>query len=334
MIDDGTKREFEATIGLNLALLKFSGVVSHERGFVSRNILAVLGLFCITIFSVSYVHEFVTNLNDVASMLESFAMVIPLVGGQARYMAVLWFRDSCRAMLNVCEYFWSTLNSYEKGIVRSYTNKAKLLTRFYVAVCVLTIFLVLLFSLMSSMTAEPKRDTSEENVTTIRENASSFAPSEANGEPLNATDNKRYLPYAFFVDVQGTPWYEVVYVLQITFMMNVGFTCVGADTIGPLFILITCGYFDVIRSRIENFHLLESSLPITAETGTTAEATLVTTAESSANVDTKKLRTCVIQHQLLLKFCKDIQQLTSLVFLTQLFGSTYNISLVGFKLVS
>ena len=297
MIDDETKREFEATIGLNLALLKFSGVVSYEKGFVNRNLLAGLGLFCITIFSVSYVHEFVTNLNDMASMLESFAMVIPLVGGQARYMAVLWFRDSCQAMLNVCEYFWSTLNSYEKQIVRSYANKAKLLTRFYVAICVLTIFLILLFSLMSNMIVEPKRDISE-NVT-IRENASSLAPSAANGEPLNATDNRRHLPYAFFVDVQKTPWYEVVYVLQITFMMNVGLTCVGSDTIGPLFILITCGYFDTMRSRIENLHLLESSLPITAETGTTTEAT--TGAESSRNVDAKKLRTCVIHHQLLLK---------------------------------
>ncbi|KOX79731.1 hypothetical protein WN51_11341 [Melipona quadrifasciata] len=292
MIDDETKREFEATIGLNLALLKFSGVVSCEKGLVNRNVLAGLALFCLTIFSISYVYQFATNLNDMASMLESFSMVIPLVGGQTRFMTVLWFRDSCRAMLNVCEYFWSTLNSYEKEIVRGYTNKAKLLTGFYVAICVLTILLVLLFSLMSNVIVKSKLNF--ENVT-IRENASSLSPSEANGEPSNATENKRHLPYAFFIDVQKTPWYEVLYVLQITFMTNVGFTCVAVDTIGPLFILITCGYFDTIRSRIENLHLLEPLLPITAEARTTDRV------ESSRDVDTRKLRTCVIHHQLLLK---------------------------------
>lgn len=288
MIDDNAKREFEAAIGLNLALLKFSGVVSYEKRLVNRNVLAGLALFFLTIFSISYVYEFATNLNDVASMLESFSLIIQLVGGQTRFMTVLWFRDSCQAMLNVCEYFWSTLNSYEKQIVQSYTNKARLLTGFYVAVCVLTIILVLLSSLM----VEPRLNF---ETVTARENASSLAPSEANGEPLNATENKRHLPYAFFIDVQETPWYEVLYVLQITFMTNVGFTCVGVDTIGPLFILITCGYFDTIRSRIENLRLIEPSLSVTEETRTTDRA------ESSRNVDTKKLRTCVIHHQLLLK---------------------------------
>ena len=287
MIDDNAKREFEAAIGLNLALLKFSGVVSYEKRLVNRNVLAGLALFFLTIFSISYVYEFATNLNDVASMLESFSLIIQLVGGQTRFMTVLWFRDSCHAMLNVCEYFWSTLNSYEKQIVRSYTNKARLLTSFYVAICVLTIILVLLSTLMSNLIVGPKLNL--ENVT-ARENASSLAPSEANRASLNATENKRHLPYAFFIDVQETPWYELLYVLQITFMTNVGFTCVGADTIGPLFILITCGYFDTIRSRIEN--LLEPSSSIAVETDR---------AESSRNVDTKKLRTCVIHHQLLLK---------------------------------
>lgn len=32
------------------------------------------------------------------------------------------------------------------------------------------------------------------------------------------------------------------------------------------------------------------------------------------------------------RFCKEVEKLTTSIFLTQLLGSTYNISLVGFKL--
>ncbi|XP_006608159.1 odorant receptor 13a-like isoform X3 [Apis dorsata] len=122
-------------------------------------------------------------------------------------------------------------------------------------------------------------------------------------------------------------------------MFNVGFTCVGVDTVGALFILITCGYFDTIQSRIENLHSFDTSLSsslsllnILSRKITTAKMSDIKT-ETSNSVQMKNLRICVIHHQLLLKFCEDIEHLTSGMFFIQVIASTYNISLVGFKLL-
>ncbi|XP_068977987.1 odorant receptor 13a-like [Bombus flavifrons] len=337
MSDDKTKREFEKTIDLNLALLRLTGVVSSERA--SRDTLASLAFVCMTINTVSYVYEFATSSYTLATVLESFAMIIPLVAGQTRLVILLWLRDSCQTMLNICESFWSTLNSREKKIVQSYTNKAKLLSRCYLFSCVSTIFFyVLLIEFGSLIFSEPKHFAND----TVYGNNSSFVPSEA-AKSLEVTDDKRrYLPYAFFIDVQETPWYEIAYVVQLGSMVSVGLTCVGVDTTGPLLILIACGYFDTIQSRIENSYSFESpssppilaSLSIATKTKTATETTSVTRIESSSrNVGMKNLRTCLNHHQLLLKLCEDIENLTNIMFLIQLITSTYNISLIGFKVV-
>lgn len=327
MIDEKTKREFDKTIDLNLFLLKLCGIVPCGDGF-ARNILAWLAFSCLTIYSISYVHEFITNTTNLTTALESVAMIISIVGGHARYTILLWFRDICQTMLNVCEIFWSNLKPHEKKIVQSYTRKTTRLTRWYLASCVLTIafyaFLVLFGSLFDqSKDFEHMR------------NDSSLVPSEA-GNILEST-SKRHLPYAFFLDVQKTPWYEIVYAVQLIGMFNVGFTCVGVDTVGALFILIICGYFDTIQSRIENLHSFDTSLSssllnILSRKITTAKMSDIKT-EASNSVQMRNLRMCVIHHQLLLKFCEDIEHLTSGMFFIQVIASTYNISLVGFKLL-
>ncbi|XP_043600407.1 uncharacterized protein LOC122575470 isoform X3 [Bombus pyrosoma] len=337
MSDDKTKREFEKTIDLNLTLLRLTGVVSSERA--SRDTLASLAFVCMTINTISYVYEFATSSYTLATVLESFAMIIPLVAGQTRLVILLWLRDSCQTMLNICESFWSTLNSHEKKIVQSYTNKAKLLSRCYLFSCISTIFFyVLLIEFRSLIFSEPKHFA---NVT-VYGNNSSFVPSEAVKSPQVTDDKRRYLPYAFFIDVQETPWYEIAYFVQLGSMISVGLTCVGVDTTGPLLILIACGYFDTIQSRIKNSYSFESpssspilaSLSIATKTKTATETTSVTRIESSSrNIGMKNLRTCLNHHQLLLKLCEDIENLTNIMFLIQLITSTYNISLIGFKIV-
>lgn len=302
MIDEKTKREFDKTIDLNLFLLKLCGIVPCGDGF-ARNILAWLAFSCLTIYSISYVHEFITNTTNLTTALESVAMIISIVGGHARYTILLWFRDICQTMLNVCEIFWSNLKPHEKKIVQSYTRKTTRLTRWYLASCVLTIafyaFLVLFGSLFDqSKDFEHMR------------NDSSLVPSEA-GNILEST-SKRHLPYAFFLDVQKTPWYEIVYAVQLIGMFNVGFTCVGVDTVGALFILIICGYFDTIQSRIENLHSFDTSLSsslsllnILSRKITTAKMSDIKT-EASNSVQMRNLRMCVIHHQLLLKWVRYI----------------------------
>lgn len=305
MIDEKTKREFDKTIDLNLFLLKLCGIVSCGDGFANRNILAWLAFSCLTIYSISYVHEFITNTTNLTTALESVAMIISIVGGHARYTILLWFRDICQTMLNVCEIFWSNLKPHEKKIVQSYTRKTTRLTRWYLASCVLTIAFYAFLVLFGSLFDQSK------DFEHIMRNDSGLVPSEAENVILEST-NKRHLPYAFFLDVQKTPWYEIVYALQLISMFNVGFTCVGVDTVGALFILITCGYFDTIQSRIENLHSFDTSLSsslsllnILSRKITTAKMSDIKT-ETSNSVQMKNLRICVIHHQLLLKWVRFI----------------------------
>ncbi|XP_017765212.1 PREDICTED: odorant receptor 13a-like [Eufriesea mexicana] len=140
--------------------------------------------------------------------------------------------------------------------------------------------------------------------------------------PLSpTTDNRRRLPYFTVIDIQETPWYEMAYVFQIVIMMNVTCTFVTIDTIGPMFIFVTCGYLETIRRRIESFRFFDQRSFAFSAAATTFELEY-----------TKDLRTCVICHRLLLEFCQTIERFTNFIFLIQLLGSTYNISLIGFKL--
>ncbi|KOC59144.1 Putative odorant receptor 13a [Habropoda laboriosa] len=282
--------EFDRLIGLNLDLLRLCGVIPCGSGFLGRNGLACVAFGCLTVYSISYTYQFVTCMENLDTIFESFTMIISIVGGQARFSILSWFRGTCRTMLEACEFLWSTLKPREKEIVRSYANKTRLLTRCYLASCVFTIFIYGVFALFDQ--SQPSPENLSENGT--------------------VDSTVRRLPYVFFLEVQQTPWYEITCALQLFAMLNVGITCVGVDTIGPLFVLLTCAHFDVIRSRIESLHAID---------------------RSSSSVQTRNLRVLVIRHRMLLEFCQDIERVTNVMFFTQLFGSTYNISLVGFKLI-
>ncbi|XP_017889358.1 odorant receptor 49b-like isoform X2 [Ceratina calcarata] len=296
MTGDEEEREFGRMVGLNVALLKLCGVIPLGKGtgFMSNNVLACIAFACLSLYTVSYTYEFATNGDDPETLLELFAMIISIVGGQARFGILLWFRGSCRKMLDAYETFWLGLKLREREIVRSYSDKSRVLTRWYMIICVFTIFFYVFFALFGR-----------------------FIFDEPPSGNVNETSRyQRQLPYAFFLDVEETPWYEIMCAVQVLTIFNVGMVCVGVDMFGPLVILVACGYLDTVRSRIENLHEIEGS----------------SSRESGSRVK-KDLRACLIRHGTLLDLCEDIERITNVMFFTQLFGSTYNISLVGFKLV-
>ncbi|XP_076242146.1 odorant receptor 13a [Calliopsis andreniformis] len=219
-------------------------------------------------------------------------------------------------MLNTCELLWSALNPNEKKIVESYAKKTSRLTLYYLSTCIVTVLVYCMAVLLVSST--------QNNLSDINDDSKNATNASLNLE--------RHLPYVFFVEIQETPWYELVFVFEIVCMMNVGIACVGTDTLGVLFTLIACGHFDVIKSRMEG---------VTVEVETTSgrrwlshsPSANIATAEAPSKEQIDSFRVCVVHHQILLGLCEELQDLTSMQLLVQLLGSTYNISLAGFKLV-
>ncbi|XP_015181178.1 PREDICTED: odorant receptor 22c-like [Polistes dominula] len=137
---------------------------------------------------------------------------------------------------------------------------------------------------------------------------------------------QRNLPYAFIIEVHESPYFEIAYVFQLSSMINVGLTCVGVDTVGPVLILIACGHLKVIQNKM-------LSLNENMKSEFIEDKDFVDFHQSIVLKDVQiKLNNCVNYHITILEFCKNIEELTNIMFLTQLIGSTYNISLVGFKL--
>ncbi|KAL2737694.1 odorant receptor 13a-like [Vespula squamosa] len=287
-------------IAVNIFLLKFCGVLPYKTTFVINldwtNLLAVISFLSLTTYSVSYTYEFVVHMSHADTALEFFSMIISLIGGQARYVILFLKRDKFRKMLKICERLWILLDNNERSCVRIYTNKTKRLTYYYLFGCAFTIFFYAIASL--------------------------FVSSSANNTNGNET-SVRSLPYAFIFDIHDSPYFEIAYVYQLSTMINVGLTCVGADTVGPVMILIACGHLKVIQNKMSSMMEDKKSVNIEADDG----------EDSYISQDVKiKLNSYVNYHCTILEFCKDIEELANVIFLTQLIGSTYNISLVGFKL--
>lgn len=261
--------KFERLIGLNLSLLKLIGVISHGQRSLERKALACLAFFCMTVYSFSYSYVFWK-----ASNVQTFSLVLSFVGGQARFTILLLFRGNCQQMLNECELLWSELNSKEKRIVEEYVKKSNRLTNYFLFTCLFTIFLFVLVSLLVSA---PSEGWDGKGMDRGGVNASDVT--------LDAVgENGRRLPYEFFLEIRETPWFEIAYVFQVLAVINVGVTSVGVDTTAPLFALIACGHFQVIRSRIENLFPTRRSC---------------SSSFSSSGVD--DLRICLIYHETLLE---------------------------------
>ncbi|CAK9807382.1 Odorant receptor 13a [Anthophora quadrimaculata] len=305
--------DFARLIGLNLDLLRLCGVIPCGTGFFGRNALGCVAFGCLTIYSISYTYQLIRPMDNLETISEMFTMFLAIVGGQARFSILSAFRATCQRMLKVCQFFWSTLKPQEKEIVESYAKIMKLLTRCYLATCAFTILSTCAFTMFDQ--TKYLHD-SPESVTSPR--------SMLDGSSIVDNDTTiRRLPYPFFFEVQRTPWYELTYVLQLLTILNVGLACVAVDTTGPLLILLSCGHFDVIRSRIERLDAIDQPSSMGP----------FSTRETSSSVQTRNLRVLLIRHGMLLEFCNEIERIMNVIFLTQLLGSTYNISLVGFKLI-
>ncbi|KAM0725868.1 putative odorant receptor 85d [Formica fusca] len=295
---------FASVIRANVALLRLSGVVSYKNGNIrqtkSQNVLVAIAYGCLFAYAILYTYEFALHTVYLDTWMESFAMILSLVGGQARFTFVLLFRSRFQRLLMICEKLWMALNATEKRCVRDYVKATRRLTYYYLFGCAFTIFFYAVASLFMGQ----------------------------HDDSSNTT--MRTLPYACPVQVHRSPYYEIMYILQLSSMINVGLTCAAADTLGPVLILTVCGHFKVLNSRIlclsnRDRVYSESSCPTSAES-------LEITHGVSKNRAKSDLEACVHYHQTVLEFCNEVEKLTNGIFLTQLLSSTYNVSLVGFKL--
>ncbi|XP_050462770.1 odorant receptor 49b-like [Cataglyphis hispanica] len=295
-------KSFTSVIRANVALLKLSGVVSYKNGNIrqtkSQNVLSAIAYGCLFAYAILYTYEFALHTVYLDTWMESFTMILSLVGGQARFTLVLLFRSRFQRLLMICEQLWTALNATEKRCVRDYVKATGRLTYYYLFGCAFTIFFYAVASLF------------------------------IHNDSLNATT--RTLPYACPIQVHRSPYYEIMYILQLSSMTNVGLTCVAADTLGPVLILTICGHFKVLNSRLlclSNRDRVYSEISYS-----TSPESLEITHDISRNCVKSDLEACAHYHQTVLEFCNEVEKLTNGIFLTQLLGSTYNISLVGFKL--
>lgn len=228
MSDEVIKSSFgENAIAVNIFLLKLCGILPFKTTFIIdldwTNLLAVISFISLSTYSVSYSYEFIVHMSHADTALEFFSMIISLVGGQARYVILFLKRKKFRNMLKLCERLWTSLDGDERSLVIVYTNKTKRLTYYYLFVCAFTIFFYAIASLFVSTAIDNTNGTSIRN-----------------------------LPYAFIVDIHESPYFETAYAYQLITMINVGLTCVGADTVGPVMILIACGHLKVIQNKMSS----------------------------------------------------------------------------------
>ncbi|KMQ93896.1 odorant receptor 13a-like protein [Lasius niger] len=278
MISD---ESFASAIRANVALLRLSGVVSYKNGNIrrtnSQNVLGAIAYGCLFAYAFLYTYEFALHTVYLDTWTESFAMILSLVGGQTRFTLVLLFRGRFQRLLRICEELWTSLNASEKRCVRDYVKATRRLTYYYLFGCAFTILFYAVASLFMG-----------------RHDGSS-----------NAT-NTRTLPYVCPVQVHRTPYYEIMYALQLSSMINVGLTCAAADTLGPVLILTVCGHFKVLGSRI-------SSLGVHRRDRSYRESTCSTSAESlemmhrgvSRNCARSDLEACVHYHQTILEYVEE-----------------------------
>lgn len=261
-----SNKSFASVIRVNIALLSLSGVVSHVGNRSSlQNVLGALAYGCLFAYSILYAYEFALHTIHLDIWMESFAMILSLIGGQARFTLLLLFRSRFQRLLTICEELWATLNATEKKCVRECVKATRRLTYYYLFGCAFTIF----FYAIASLFMGQQHD--------------------------DSSNSTRNLPYVCPVEVHRSPYYEVMYVMQLCSMINVGLTCVGADTIGPVLILTVCGHFKVLNSRI----LSLNDRPISEGSSRPAEFVEATFEEN--NVNPSDLVAYVRYHQVILE---------------------------------
>lgn len=258
-------KSFASVIRVNVALLRFSGVLSHKSESVRRlsaqNVLGAFAYGCLFAYTILYIYEFALYTVHLDTWTESFAMILSIVGGCARFTFVLLFRGRFQRLLTICEELWATLNATEKKYVCDYVKATKHLTYYYLFGCVFTIFFYVIASLF-----------------------------------MNTT---RSLPYTCPIEITRSPYYEIMYAMQLCSMINVALTCIGTDTIGPVLILTICGHFKVLNTRI----LSLSDRPQSKESRPSAGSLGVTSEKSRKRGSVKyDLAAYVYYHQTIFQY--------------------------------
>ena len=90
----------------------------------------------------------------------------------------------------------------------------------------------------------------------------------------------RKLPFTFFMDVEVTPWYEILFATQSISINSLCLSIVGVDTSGPFFIMAACGYLKSLARRLEQLNIKEAY-------------------QSQRNLE-QEITSCIIYHQQLL----------------------------------
>jgi len=264
MVSDNS---FASVIRVNIVLLRLSGVVSYENGSIHQsslqNILRAIAYGCLFAYAALYTYEFVLHTVYLDTWMESFAMILSLVGGQARFTILLLFRSRFQRLLATCEELWTTLNATEKKHVRDYVKTTRHLTYYYLFSCAFTIFFYALANLFIGQY----------------------------DDVLNATI--RTLPYVCPVEVHRSPYYEMMYIAQLCSMIHVGLTCAGVDTVGPVLVLAICGHFKILNTRI--LHLNDSNR-IRSKGSCLASMEIMRERNDTKN-QKSNLEACVYYHQ-------------------------------------
>ncbi|XP_046749166.1 odorant receptor 49b-like [Diprion similis] len=308
---------FSQAIRTNVALLKFSGTIPMDDDIPSKKLLSygltIISGAALILHTSAYIYDFVIHAAFLETAIESFALIISLFGGLVRYLIAYWLRGNMQEILQILDDLWKSASGDERRCVSSQMKGAKNLTFFFLSQCIFTIFFYTIAPLFLNL------HDSNSNVT-------------------------RILPYAFFFEVNQSPCYEILYFIQVFSMLNVGVTCVGIDMAGPLLIATVCGHLKVIQNR---FRSMEQSMKIRrnyksgeiipricnhynqAIVDRRPEIRINDTVETSVS---SELNSCLNYHRIIFKICMHIEHLTNIIFLTQLVGSTYILSAVGFKL--
>ena len=81
------------------------------------------------------------------------------------------------------------------------------------------------------------------------------------------------------MEINITPWYEIVLIIQLITMITICLDTIGIDTTGPFFIMAACGYLRSLNGRLEQLH----------------------NAKNHQKDFEKEITSCVIYHQQLLE---------------------------------
>ncbi|XP_046598492.1 odorant receptor 49b-like [Neodiprion lecontei] len=312
-----TEESFSQVIRMNVALLKFSGTIPMDDEISSKTLLScsltIISGAALILHTSAYIYDFLIHAAFLETAIESLALIIALFGGLVRYLIAYWLRGDMHKILRTLDDLWKTASDDERRCVNSLMKGAKNLTYFFLSQCIFTIFFYTIAPLFVHL----------------------------HDSNSNAT---RSLPYAFFTEVNQSPCYEILYFIQVFSMLNVGVTCVGVDMAGPLLITTVCGHLRVIRNR---FRSMAQSMKIQMNDKSDIIIPRTCDRYNQAIVDSRleiginnpvetsvasELRSCLNYHKIILKICMHIERLTKIIFLTQLIGSTYILSAVGFKL--